>query len=281
VAKEYFEQTIYELCSELNKAKDKPIVNLKKGASGSAAGLPFEDWAYNKLKERFREPYRLFNTYDLAEYLTYNILNKTSLSELRGKTWWVGLQQLTEETIQEIRLGRRPKFQQALGDLILQYGDDINTVALLNIKSSELGDDRPQGRPPNIVSAYRLLEFLAELIDEKYHLIDKVAIYFLGFYYKRIDEEHVSVDRCYLRNLFKLDVKKAPPINFDAAIQIQWHIMDMVEKEQSLLDFAEQLAEKYLEEWRAFTNTRTRKIERTIDNLRKAIKKYKSQITFI
>ena len=77
---------------------------------------------------------------------------------------------------------------------------------------------------------------------------------------------------------FKLDVNKMPPINFDATIQIQWHVRDT--KENPYIDkttFLENLVKKYFIEWQKFMGERTKNIENLINELNKLIEFYRKQ----
>jgi len=143
---------------------------------------------------------------------------------------------------------------------------------LLNIKSAEIDGGRPQGRPPNIISALRLLDFLANLLGEKPSLVDKAAIWFLAFYYRRRDSEHVVIESSCFRDLFKLDLSRAPSslINFDAAIQIQWHVMDMqMREDQTVKGFAKELANHCEREWRDFSKERTKRLREIVEVIKR------------
>lgn len=103
----------------------------------------------------------------------------------------------------------------------------------------------------------------------------------MGFYYLPKGNK-VQICKTYFRDLFKLDLNKAPPINFDAAIQIQWHLKEMVEDENQTLDrFAIELGKKYLKEWEIFKKQRDEKITKVINKLFNAIKEGKKQKTLL
>jgi hypothetical protein len=266
---EEIRQSIKELCREVENKK--PIINIPRGATGSAAGLPFELWFKNEMSKRTK--YEVFGRIDFMKYIIENFLRNIKLEELLRTTWWAGLQQFSTGNVRRIQRNEEPKLQQALGDVVIKYGEDLNDVVLINVKATEVSNGKPVGRPPNIVSAFRLLEFFLEMFEEKPLLIDKVNTWLVGFYYNPIGNGKVKIISCRFLNIFKLDLEKAPEINFDAAIQIQWHLCDMIEREeQTLEEFAQKLASKYLTEWKAFTQRRNEKLERIIQRLLNAIK---------
>jgi len=276
---EEIRQNIKKLCMEIRECNEskKPVIEIPEGATGSAAGLPFELWFKNEMSRKIGKS-KVFGRIDFVRYVIQNFLKNRKLDELHKNTWWAGLQQFSAENVRRIQIGEEPKLQQALGDIVIKYGDDLNDIVLINVKATEVSNGKPVGRPPNIVSAFRLLEFFLEIFEEKPHLADKVNTWLVGFYYNPIGNGKVRVVNCHFINMFKLDLEKAPEINFDAAIQIQWHVGDMVEREDQTLEmFAQKLAEKYWTEWKAFTKRRDEKLERIIQSLMSAIKNARIQ----
>jgi hypothetical protein len=276
---EELRQNIRRLCIEIREYDEskKPIIKIPEGATGSAAGLPFESWFKNEMSGRMTK-YKVFGRIEFIKYVIQNFLKNRGLDELHEITWWARLQQFSAENVRRIQIGEEPKLQQALGDIVIKYGDDLNDIVLINVKATEVSDGKPVGRPPNIVSAFRLLEFFLEIFEEKPHLADKVNTWLVGFYYNPIGNGRVRIVNCHFINMFKLDLEKAPEINFDAAIQIQWHVGDMIEREDQTLEmFAQKLADKYWTEWKAFTKRRDEKLEGIIQSLMSAIKKARTQ----
>jgi hypothetical protein len=178
---ENISKSIEELCREIDRAgpNRKPVITIPKGATGSAAGLQFELWFITQLKERII--YTVFGSIDFMKYITQNFLSSMELDELVRTTWWARLQQFTNEKIERIRKGEEPKLQQALGDVVIKYGEGLNDVVLINVKATEVSGQTPVGRPPNIVSAFRLLRFLLEMFEKKPQLIDKINVWLIGF----------------------------------------------------------------------------------------------------
>lgn len=264
-------EKLFEGFNKLDE-NNKPLVLIPQGATGSATGLPFEKWFQNVASEKIE--HAVFGRLDFMRHIIDNYLNGTSLNELRKIVWWAPIQQFTPKNIDRVKDGEEPKLQQALGDIVIKYGDALNNLILINVKATEVSNGEPIGRPPNIVSAFRLLKFSTMLFEEKSELIEKVNVWLVGFYYEPIGNGKVRIVQCHSIDLLKLDLDKAPAINFDAAIQIQWHLGQMIEsKGQTLEEFAKKLANKYLDEWESFTNRRSKQMKSIAKKLFSAIKK--------
>ncbi len=274
-----------ELCfSSAIKDSEKRKVAVSRRATGSASGLPFEPWARDILQECgfsvflqeefigtvVREMRKRGYTNDKISYI------------IRERTWWGMKDYMVSRKQLEAALKNTdiPTYQQSIADIVLFYGNDIvselNNIVIINVKSHDI--DR-KSRDPNIISAKRVLEFFKDLLEKAVtypEFIDKANLWFIGFYYKRY-RSYSEIKEIYVKDLFKLDVTRIPVINFDAAIQIQWHVKNMIEKEDmDKLKFIESLAEEYLKRWQEFVQKRTQKLEETIQELKSLIKKVKS-----
>ncbi len=266
------------------KDSEKRKVAVSRGATGSASGLPFEPWARDILQECgfsvflqeefigtvVREMRKRGYTNDKISYI------------IRKRTWWGMKDYMVSRKQLEAALKNTdiPTYQQSIADIVLFYGNDIvgelNNIVIINVKSHDI--DR-KSRDPNIISAKRVLEFFKDLLEKAVtypEFVDKANLWFIGFYYKRY-RSYSEIKEIYVKDLFKLDVTRIPVINFDAAIQIQWHVKNMIEKEDmDKLKFIESLAEEYLKRWQEFVQKRTQKLEETIQELKSLIKKVKS-----
>lgn len=170
-----------------------------------------------------------------------------------SRTWWG-----------KLLLQKSPKFEtykqtQGLGaDLISHYGDgfdDLDGVILLNVKSRNL--DR-KGRHPNIISAYRLLDYFSSIGNEKPagDSLDKVQYWVMGF-----DHKSGLIQNVHVKDLFKLDVSKMPAINFDAALQLQWHVSEMETlPNQTNREFVSNFTEKFNADWIEHKEHRDRRV---------------------
>jgi hypothetical protein len=258
------------------------VHGISRRVHGSAAGIPFEEWVVNALKSC------KLNAFLQEGFVEYVVKELRELGFSRfienivfEKTWW-GSYVVSESQLKAALKNEKPTvYQQSLADVIVFYGIDVsrdlNDVLIINVKSHDVSK---LSRPPNIISALRVLEFGKDLLTKAQYypdFIDKANIIFVGIYYSIKDNIGHIVD-IYVKDFFKLDVNKMPPINFDAAIQIQWHVRDMVENPAiDKITFLENLAKKYLIEWQKFMGERTKDIENLIDELNKLIEVYRKQ----
>jgi hypothetical protein len=261
---------------------DKTVHGISRRVHGSAAGIPFEEWVVNALKSC---KLNAFLQEGFVEYVVKELreLGFSSFIEniVFEKTWW-GSYVVSESQLKAALINEKPTvYQQSLADVIVFYGSDVtrdlNDVLIINVKSHDVSK---LSRPPNIISALRVLEFGKDLLTKAQYypdFIDKANIIFVGIYYSIKDNIGRIVD-IYVKDFFKLDVNKMPPINFDAAIQIQWHVRDMVENSTiDRITFLENLAKKYLIEWQKFMRERTKDIENLINELNNLIEVYRKQ----
>jgi hypothetical protein len=266
----------------LTEYPHKTVYGISKRAHGSAAGIPFEEWVVNALKSC---ELKAFLQEGFVEYVVKDLrkLGSSSLIEkvLFEKTWW-GSYVVSESQLKAALKNEKPTvYQQSLADVIVFYGSDVskdlNDVLIINVKSH---DKSKLSRPPNIISALRVLEFGKDLLMKAQYypdFVNKANIIFVGIYYT-IKDNSGKIEDIYVKDFFKLDVNKMPPINFDAAIQIQWHVKDMVENpDMDKMTFLENLAKKYLNEWRKFMGERTKDVENLINELNKLIEVYRKQ----
>lgn len=124
------------------------------------------------------------------------------------------------------------------------------------------------------MSAERLLKFFYSLLnrDDAYEMLEKVNLWFVGVSYDMTSTGAIA-SSVHIRDLFLLDLSKLPQINFDAAIQIQWHVKDMIEIAQDKFTFVEKLADTFMEQWQRHAKSKQEKYERLAKNLKDCIKK--------
>jgi len=271
-----------EVCLQ-NSIRDpnKGGVPISWRATGSASGLPFELWTRDMLRSCGCSA---FLQEEFLEYVVREMRRRGYAPSkikyiITEETWWgLGTYVISSNQLDAALKGSKiPTYQQSMADIMLFYGNDImqdlNDVILINVKSHDI--DR-ESRDPNIISAKRVLEFFKDLLEKSIRfgspqLINKIALWFIGIYYKRHDE-YSKIVEIYVKDFFKLDVTKIPVINFDAAIQIQWHIKNMIEREDiDKLSFIESLVDEYLKRWQEFMKRRTVKIEETVKELKKLV----------
>jgi len=208
--------------------------------------------------------------------------DENKIKRVLQKTWW-GFKferdrlLVTEKQIRSFtRNGIIGRWQQEAGDIVLFYGDEIptdiiNEIILLNVKSHYI---KRESRPPNIMSAERLLKFFNSLLnrDDAYEMLEKVNLWFVGVSYDMTSTGAIA-SSVHIRDLFLLDLSKLPQINFDAAIQIQWHVKDMIEIVQDKFTFVEKLADTFMEQWQRHAKSKQEKYEKLAKNLKDCIKK--------
>ena len=144
--------------------------------------------------------------------------------------------------------------------------EQLENIVIINVKSHNL---QKKSRPPNIISAERLLKICSNMIDRGNFAcnINKTELWFIGVNYE-IDDKGGVPKEVNIKSLTKLDISKVPQINFDAAIQIQWHVKDMIEKNQSGIDFIRNFLTVFLKEWDNHVNTKTNKYNALINKIK-------------
>jgi len=264
--------------AETIKDKKRRIVSglTKEDAYGHEAGIPIEEWIKTNLQSIGWD----LSVYRPNEFLQ-NVFTTVGRDERRiqnlVRTAWWGRLMVSRRQVTEFLGGKLiGGYQQAAGDLVLFYGKNLtremDRVILLNVKSHHI---RRLSRPPNIMSAQRLLEFFYNILgrDDGYQTLESVNIWFVGIYYDIVEGEGATVSDVHIRDLFKLDLSQLPQINFDAAIQIQWHVKDMKETVQDKLAFVERLSDGFIEEWREHVKAKQRKYDRLATMLKQSVTK--------
>ena len=203
------DKTIYDrLAKELIGQKvPKPISGT---LSGHAAGEPFDKHVYSILKKWF--PYKTFRQYEYLNFLFSNNLNATGFEERnrlfnsptvmfllsRGKdvtNKW-SLDNLFEEK------------QNDTADILVVEGDFFE---IIDIKTRNISKN---AQAPNIISAYKLAQVCAKMIDNKE--FEKFNITYIEIDWILEDDFLVCKDVHYI-SLFKLNPSELY-INWAAAI---------------------------------------------------------------
>jgi len=163
-------------------------------------------------------------------------------------------------------------YQQSGSDLVLFYGEDLSKepakIILLNAKSHKISRN---SRAPNIMSAQRLLENCYTLVRK--NMIDDVEYWFVGINYQ--SKENIgTVENIYVKDLFKINVHNIAQINFDAAIQIQNHVEDMEEIDQTRVEFIRDLNDLFINKWQRHTRNKTEKYEELYTKICNVLRDY-------
>ena len=245
----------------------------KRDAYGHEAGMLLEEWVKSNLEKinwGGQSVYVYFPNEFLGAVFARIGKDRSRIEKVVQQVWW-GPLLVSKKQIKEFMSGETVRrWQQEGADIILFHGRDLlkdmDDVILINVKSH---DTSRMSRPPNIMSAQRLLQFFSNLLQEEYFTskIDKVNLWFLGVSYTVTSGGAVAND-VHVRDLFMLNLDKLPQINFDAAIQIQWHVKDMVEIEQDKLTFIESLADTFIEQWRNHSGKKEEKYTSLVGNIK-------------
>lgn len=252
-------KTIYnKLAKELIGQKiHKPISGT---LSGHAAGEPFDKLVYKILKEWF--PDKTFRQYEYLNFLFSNNLNTTGFEErnrlFNSPTVMFLLSRGKDVTN---RWSVDNLFEEKQNDTadILVVEDDF--FEIIDIKTRNLSKN---AQAPNIISAYKLAQVCAKMIDNKE--FDRFNITYIEIDWKLEDDFLVCKDVHYL-SLFKINPSELY-INWAAAMQIQFHVSNL---EENYNKTREDWAREYLKH---FTEQATKRAKNMIEKFVKPFEKY-------
>lgn len=235
---------------------------------GHAVGSKVEMFAYDLLQKCLPSMNDQISVHWPHEFLN-KLLDKHQMlgldhTDIITRTWWG-----------KLLLQKKPKPEtykqtQGLGaDLICYHGNefkDLVDVILLNVKSR---NTERSGRHPNIISAYRLLDYFSNICYDSptNELLDKIQYWVMGF-----DHKSGLIHNVYVKDLFKLDVSKMPPINFDAALQLQWHVGDMETlPNQTNREFISNFTKKFNDDWKKHKERRDKRVQKNTRTIKKSL----------
>jgi hypothetical protein len=187
-------------------------------------------------------------------------------AQLEGQWWWKlcsrGKRRVQAYLQDNAPLGYK---QEDTPDLVIDQED----IVFLNIKSHNTAK---MSRPPNIMSAKKILDLFdwiaSQAEADRSFILENVQILFVGVsWYEQ--EGQIIFQEIKVRNFFCWDLSQIPIINFDAAIQIQWHVGDMVELDPPLprLDFVREFVEMLNQRWKSFVQRRNQSYLRKTQNI--------------
>lgn len=262
---------IKELFRKILDSDETLIIDsiIEADAYGHLAGTPIEEWVRLKLLDWNIKT--LYPNIFIKKFFDKIGPDKVRLKKFREEIWW-GKLLISNKQIYDYCAGRTVmRWQQEGADLIFVEQENFTAtpedIVLINVKSH---NNTRRSRPPNILSGQRLLELLSHNVQRNQGTLDSMNYWFIGVAYTPTDDGAI-VKGVWVKDLFKLDVEKIPQINFDAAIQIQWHVEDMIEKDQTRKQFAKELALKFMEQWTHHSNYKTEKYRRLTENILKSI----------
>ena len=229
--------------------------------SGHAAGEPFANLVYADLLRR--HPGKIFKQYDYLNQLYIN--NRRSLSYEQRKSL------LPSETLAFL-LGRgmrateqwRPdnQFAEKQDDTADILYCDCGSYDLLDVKSH---DPAKNAQPPNIISAYKVAQMCALLLD---HEDDENSfdINYVGVDWIEEGQQLKCVAASHAR-LFLASPEKLY-INWAAAIQLQFHVKNLPQ------DFPGTRREWAVRFLRHFCNSASRRCEEMLDKFVRPYRRY-------
>lgn len=269
---------VVERCfAEVFKDKNKLKIegDITNESYGHSAGTPIEEWAKRNLQEG--TDFTIYYPNEFLSIIFRELKDPHNIESFLDTVWW-GKLLFTKEQLKDFMAGEEVKrWQQEGADLVLLYDGNIiknpDKVILINVKSHLA---TRQSRPPNIMSAQRLLEYFDYILakEDGRKLLSQAELWFLGISYiiesarSGASANRAVVSSVALKELFKLDVEKIPQINFDAAIQIQWHVEDMKEVMQTKDIFVGNLADEFIERWRHHSSAKESKYEKLIQSIK-------------
>jgi hypothetical protein len=207
-------------------------------------------------------PYRegLLKAANKSEYIN------RLFAQLEGQWWWKlcsrGKRKVRAYLQDDVPLGYK---QEDTPDLVI----DDEDIIFLNIKSHNTAK---KSRPPNIISAKKMLDLFDWIASQpeadRSFILENIQILFAGVSWYEQDGQIIFQD-IKIRNLFCLDLSQIPTINFDAAIQIQWHVADMVELDPPMprLDFVREFIEMLNQRWKSFVHRRSQSYNQKTRNI--------------
>lgn len=231
--------------------------------SGHAAGEPFEKLVYHKLKEAY--PQNIFKQF---EYL--NDLYKKHPKSITLKD----RQALFDSPVALFLLSRSDSatrkwninniFEEKQNDTADVLFHDNDFFEIVDVKTRNTSKN---AMPPNIISAYKLAQMCALMIDND--KFDTVGIRYIEVDW-RIDPSDDEMLRC--EGAHVGDLFKARPdtlyVNWAAAMQVQFHVDEL---DQTYNGGVEEWAKEYL---RVFVESAEHRISVMYDKYVKPFKKY-------
>ena len=242
------------------------VGNINEEAYGHTAGIPTEDWAKTRLEAEFT----IYYPNEILLEIFKLFKNEKDIKNFLETVWWSKLLFTNQQLVDFLNEKEVKRWQQEGADLVLFYGktiaEDSEKVILINVKAH---NSLKESRPPNIMSAQRLLEFFnyTLLKSDSKRRLEQMELLFLGVDYTTAGDQ-ATVNNIHIKDLFKLDVTEIPQINFDAAIQIQWHVKDMKEIKQTKKEFILKLSNEFIKRWNHHSSAKQEKYEELVKNIK-------------
>lgn len=229
--------------------------------SGHAAGEPFDKHAYSMIKKQY--PQETFRQYEyLNSLFTKN--HGAKCAEARNSLFKspTVLFLLSRGKNATDKWSLENPFEEKQNDTADIIVAKDNKFEIIDVKTKCIKKD---GQPPNIISAYKLAQVCAKIIDNKDY--DVFTINYLG-----IDWD-LEADLLVCKKVSQVNLFKSNPeslyINWAAAMQIQFHVENL---DQSFKGTMEEWARKYIKHFI------TQAKRRSEDMIRKFVKPFEKYV---
>jgi type II restriction enzyme len=187
--------------------------------SGHAAGEPFDKYVYSEVKKQF--PNHTFRQYEYLNALFSKHPNVIGIEErqalFNSPTVLFLLSRGKNATDKWSVDNPFDEKQNDTAD-ILVVKDDFYEI--IDIKTRNLSKS---AQPPNIISAYKLAQLCARMIDNQE--FDNFTINYFEVDWL-LEDDRLVCKKAYFASLFKSDPSELY-INWAAAMQIQFHVCDL------------------------------------------------------
>lgn len=249
-----------------NKIQSDYNTGLKGDDFGHATGDTIEKWVFDSLSDLEHDTVFSPHVF-LNNILNHNKKEKLDHIKILNNTWWAKIVLLGKPVIRD----SYQKSQQEGADLILhnkhvEY-DCLDNIRLINVKSHNMDK---KSRHPNILSSMRLIKFIFYILkhDRRDEFLNMMNYWIIS-----ISHSNGVIKEIHAKDLFLLDISKIPMINFDAALQIQWHVKDMVEiPDQTKIDFIRDFVDQFITSWEQHKTSKDEKYKLLAKDIRKLIK---------
>lgn len=246
----------------IKKIKETSVPKPVSGTlSGHAAGEPFDKHVYNEIKKQYPK-----NTYRQYEYLNDlfsknpNIIGFEARQVLFNSPTVLFL--LSRGKNATDRWSIDNPFDEKQNDTadILVVKD--NFYEIIDIKTRNLSKS---AQPPNIISAYKLAQVCAKMIDNKEFNNFTINYFEIDW---ELDNSKLICKDAHFANLFKSNPEMLY-INWAAAMQIQFHVCDL---DQDFKGNMEKWARTYIKHFV------TQAKKRSVDMIEKFVKPFEKYI---
>lgn len=229
--------------------------------SGHAAGEPFDKHVYNEIKKQFPK-----NTFRQYEYLNDLYSKNTSIIGYTARQALFN----SPTVLFLLSRGKNATDKWSIENPFDEKQNDTADILVVKKNFYEIIDIKTRNlsktaQSPNIISAYKLAQVCAKMIDNKE--FDCFSINYFEIDWE-LDKNKLICKDAHFANLFKTNPGNLY-INWAAAMQIQFHVCDL---EQDFNGTNEEWAKLYLKHFV------TQAKKRSLDMITKFVKPFEKYI---